>query len=810
MNILHNLRHGFRLWVRNPGFTAIAALTVALGVGPNVAIFSAIWGIFLAPLPYQDANQLVVVWTKINGERNPSPADDYLQYLAQSQSFQELAFLGWQPATFNSNDPSEEPVPGNPVTAGYISKYLGYRLAMGRDFLREETTPGHDQVVVLGHRFWVERFHSDPNILGKQISIDGKPHTIVGVQRPGGSDRQGARFQVPLVLNPAGHNSQYGNIFGRLKPGVTAAQAQAELTVINQRLAATRPMAYTNSSIGVEQMRNDWLDKKVARTLWLLLAAVGFVLLIACANLANLLLGRGTSRRREIAVRGAIGASRRQVFAQLLVESLALSILGCAIGIGFAWALIKLVIAIQPGFLEQVTEANIELNIPVLLFAISIAIVSGILSGCAPAWRASRLNLTETLNQGSQSVIGGRRGRTQAILVITEFALAITLLSGAGMAMHSFWKLATIDLGFRPDHVLETELRVADPKDHNAEQMIAEGRHILEELRSIPGVQNATLTTGLPLSGASSFPFTIAGRPTAEKDRPVADLESVTPSFFTTFEIRPMRGRLLDDNDTPASTPVVVVNEAFVRVFLRGVDPLSQRLQIMKLTPDPKNPGALIGGPPVERQIVGVFRDVRNQGQLTNDVAPEMCIPYWQAPWPYMAAAVKTALDPALMTKALRGAIVSSGRTPSQIDILKQRVQDQRKGERFGTVLFGAFASLALLLAGVGIYGVMAFAVAQRGHEVGLRMALGAQQEEVLRLILKDGMRLGLYGAAIGVVGVYALGRVMRSTLYGVHTVDPLSLGIVAAVLFTAAFFACYIPARRAAKVDPMVALRYE
>lgn len=810
MNILHNLRHGFRLWVRNPGFTAIAALTVALGVGPNVAIFSAIWGIFLAPLPYRDANQLVVVWTKINGERNPSRADDYLQYLAQSKSFQELAFLGWQPATFNSNDPSEEPVPGNPVTAGYISKDLGYSLAMGRDFLPEETTPGHDQVVVLGHRFWVERFHSDPNILGKQIPIDGRPHTIVGVQRPGGSDRQGARFQVPLVLNPAGHNSQYGNIFGRLKPGVTIAQAQAELEVINQRLPSTRPPSGVHWSVGVEQMRNDWLDKKVARTLWLLLAAVGFVLLIACANLANLLLGRGTARQREIAVRSAIGASRWQVFAQLLVESLALSILGCAMGIGFAWALIKLVIAIQPGFLEQVTEANIELNIPVLLFAIGIAVVSGILSGCAPAWRASRLNLTETLSQGSQSVIGGRRGRTQAILVITEFALAITLLAGAGMAMHSFWKLATIDLGFRPDHILETQLRVADPKDHNPEQMASAARQVLDQLRSIPGVQDATLTTGLPLSGAGMFPFNIAGHATRLEARPVADLESVTPSFFTTFGIQLLKGRLLNENDTAAGTPVVVVNEAFVRHFLGGTDPMTQRLLIMNLTPDPKNPGALIGGPPVERQIVGVFRDVRNQGQLTDNAAPEMCISYWQAPWPYMAVAVRTALDPGLMTKSLRGAIVSSGRTPNQIDILKQRVQDQRKGERFGTVLFGGFAFLALLLAAVGIYGVMAFAVAQRGHEVGLRMALGAQQEEVLRMILRDGLRLGLYGAAVGSVGVYVLGRLVRGTLYGVNTVDALSLTTVVVVLFTAAFFACYIPARRAAKVDPMVALRYE
>lgn len=806
-----DLRYAFRQLRKSPGFTLVAVLTLALGIGPNVAMFTVIYGIYLAPVPYPNADQMVAVWTKINDQRIPSAADDYLQYASQSKSFQYLCFLSWSPATLTDGDPSEEPVVGNPVTPGFFSKYFERRMYMGRDFLPEEATIGRDHVMTIGYRLWKEHFHGDPGILGKQVSVNGQPYTVVGVEPPGHSDRQKPNFRVPVVLNPAGHNPQYGDIFGRLKPGVTIAEAQAELDVINRRLSTTHPTGDNNRwSVSVESTRNAWLDKSVARNLWLLLAAVSFVLLIACVNVANLLLGRGKVRTREIAVRSAIGASRRHVFVQLLTESLVLASLGCLVGIGLAWALVKLVVALDPGMLQQVTEAVFEINTPVLLFAVGLTTVAAILFGCAPAWRASHLNLTETLNEGAQSIMGGRRARAQALLVITEFALAITLLSGAGMAMHSFWKLATVDLGFNPDHILTTGVGVADLKNGNVQQVATNARQVLDQLRAIPGVQDVALTTGLPLSGAATFPFELAGHPADENVRTVADLESVTPSFFSTFRIQVVRGRLFAETDTSGSTPVAVVNEAFVRRFLAGTDPLSHRLVISQLIPSPKIPGALIDGAKVERQIVGVFRDVRNNPKITDEAMPEICVPYWQMPWPYVGVGVRTALNSGQMTQSVRAELVTSGHNPSRIEVLQQTIDAQLKGQRFGMVLFACFAGLALLLATVGIYGVMAFAVTQRRHEIGLRIALGANPEQVQRMVLRDGLSLSLVGLTIGFAGVAILGKLMRSTLYGVDAFDVPSVLLVALVLIVAAVVASYIPAHRASAVDPMVALRYE
>jgi putative ABC transport system permease protein len=805
---IHDLRYGLRQWRRNPGFTAVAMLTLALGIGPNVAIFSVIWAVFFTPLPYPNGNQLVVIWTKTKGERNPCRADDYLQYLSQSKSFQHLDFFSWEPAHLTNTDPAEAEALGNPITPGFLTKDIGTPLAMGRDFLPEEGIAGNDHEVILAHLSWVNRFHSDPNVLGKEISIEGKPYTVVGVQKAGPHDSPGgSEFIVPLALNPGGHNRLWGNIFGRLKPGVTPEQAQAELNVIDQRLPATRQdVPREGWTISVEPLKNDWLDRKLERNLWLLLAAVGFVLLIACANVANLLLARGASRQREIAVRAAIGASRRRVIAQLLTESLTLAIPGGAIGIGLGWALIKVVLAIQPGLFEQVSEAVVELNLPVLLFAVGASLVAGIVFGCAPAWHAAKLNLTETLNQGSQSVVGGRRGRTQAVLVTAEFALAITLLAGAGMALHSFWKLSRIDLGVRTDHVLLANLRTPRTKQPTVEQISADDRQLLEKLRALPGVLNAGFTTNLPLEESGPFPFRIAGQPLADGNQPVADFESVTPSYFDALGIRLIKGRVLSDSDTATSTPVVMVSENFVKRYFPGVDPMAQRLVFPHVVANQKPL------PSIEWQVVGVFRDVHNGHNLTGKTSPEVYVSFWQNPWPNVGLAVRTAMDPSLVATSVRATVVTgeAPRTVSDIDTIEHRVDEQLKGDRFGMVLFGAFAALALLLAALGIYGVMAFAVAQRRHEIGLRMALGAQPGEVLQLILASGMKLALLGIGAGLVGVYALGRLMRSTLYGIQTVDIASFAAVSFFLLAAALISSYIPARRAAKVDPMVALRYE
>jgi predicted permease len=811
--LLRDIRFGLRVLIKNKGFTAVAIFALALGIGPTVAMFSIVWATFLAPLPYSHANELVVVWTKIKGERNPTRADDYLQYLTQNKSFQRLDFAAWDIAHLTSEDHSQEDISGVRVTPGFYSKQLGYRFALGRDFLPEEGLPGKDHVVIITNRLWKEHFNADPQILGKTIRVDDQPNTVVGVEPPGPPDRATNQFVLPVPLIPGAHNNYWGNIFGRLKPGVSLATAQAELASIDQRLAATRVGGPPPDqwSVSVEQLKNDWLDKTYERNLWLLLAAVGFVLLIACVNVANLLLARGSSRQKELALRSALGATRRQVFTQLLTESLTLACLGGAIGVALGWALIKLVMAILPSLSERTIEANVELNLPVLYFAAGVTLLGGVLFGCIPAWQASRVSLNETLKQGSRSMTGRGRMNIQGTLVVVEVALALTLLSGAGMALHSFWKLSQIDLGIQSDHVLTAWLSKRNANRENSpvtppDQINADARELLEKLRSLPGVRNVALSTTVPLTGHGSLPFAIAGQATTDTNKPVADFEIVTPGYFNTFGIRLNRGRLMNDDDNRTSPPVVMVNESFAKRYFPGLDPLEQRILIPQILPHGKL------GSPIEYQIVGVFHDILNGEHLTDQPFPEIFASFWQTPWPNYAVAVRSAIDPALMTKNLRGTIatVAPQMVLNQVQTMDKVVDTQLQGGRSGMLLFGGFAGVALLLAALGIYGVMAFAVAQRTQEIGLRMALGAQRHQVVMLMVNGGMKLALIGGAIGLAGVCVLGRLMHSTLYGIKSFDLASFSAVALALLAVAAIACYVPARRSAKIDPLIALREE
>ena len=805
-NLWRDVRYGLRKLANNKGFTAVAILALALGIGPNVAIFSIIWATFLAPLPYPDADQLVVVWTRVRGERNPTRSDDFLQYLARSKSFQRLDFASWHTLHLTNPDHSPDETTGLPDTPGYFTKNQGVRMALGRDFLPEEGIPGKDHEVILTHRLWLERFHGDPDILGKPILIDDQPYTVVGVLEAGSRDRiPGVQFGVPLALTQGMHTPEFGNIFGRLKPGVTIAQAQAELSVIDRQLAATRDGDVPKDAwtISVEPLKNDWMDKKLAQNLWLLLAAVGFVLLIACANLANLLLAKGSSRQQELAVRSAMGATRRQVFAQLITESLALAILGGGVGIALGWTILKLAMAILPNL--GTAEAVIQLNLPVLYFALGVTVLAGVLFGCVPAWHAARLNLSEMLKQGSRSVTGRGRMRTQGLLVMAEFALALTLLSGPDGSAQLL-ESDQIDLGVRTDNIVTGWLETRRHDFTHPEQISADARQLLDKVRSLPGLQSAALATNMPLEGNGSFPFSIVGHPVAVGDRPVADFQIVTPSYFETFSVRLVQGRLLNDSDRGGSPQVVIVSQSFVDRFLHGVNPLDQRLLLGKLIPNQKI------GQPSEWQIVGVFHDIRNGQHLGDKAAPQIFASFWQIPWPWTGLAVRTALDPDPISHSIRDVVAHTltGYSFGDVRTMQQVVNTQMTGDRFGMVLFGGFAILALLLSALGIYGVMAFAVVQRSHEIGLRMALGAQQRDVVRLILFDGMRLALAGVGIGLVGVILLGRLMRSTLYGIHTIDGASFTLVAFLLLAVAFAASWLPARRSAGVDPMIALRQE
>ncbi len=801
-NLLRDLRFAFRLLPQNKGFAAVAVLALALGVGPNTAIFSVIYATMLAPMPYPNPDQLVMVWSKIQGNRNGIAAGDLLDWQRESRSFQGLwGFTGFSANLAGSNEP--EQVSAEQVTPGFITGW-GAKLMIGRDFQPGEDKPGKDHVVILMNRLWKRRFGGNPNIIGRNIRINGEPYTVVGVLPPGQQDRMPNQLYVPLTLKPEqiNHDFHWLLSMGRLKPGVSIKEAQADMDSVTQHIAEIYPQ---NKGWGasVEPLRNDFLPKDQIKSMWLLMGGVGFVLLIACANLANLLLARGTAREREIAVRASVGASRGRLFRQMVSEGLVLALIGGTAGVALGWGILKVLMAYMPENTLP-SEADVTLNLPVLLFTLGATILSGILAGSAPAFQAARLDLNAVLKQSGRSIGFGKHFVRRA-LVVGEFALALTLLAGAGLAIDSFWKLSRLDLGVRTDHVLTFFLPVPQGRLTDPDKIRMFYRDLLAHIGAVPGVENVTATTGLPVQGTGfGMPFNIVGKPAATAAaRPATGFQMVTPDYFRTFGIRTVLGRAFDEHDGPGSTRVAMVDETFVRRYLKGLDPLRQRVIIEELAP-----GVTKLGAPVEWQIVGVFHTVAQGGRPTE--FPAVYVPFWQSPWPSAGLAVRTAGNPGAMTKSIGAAVraVDPDLPMAGTETMEQVVQDAHAGDRFATVLFASFAGVALLLAVLGIYGVMAFLVAQRTQEIGLRIALGAGRIHVLRMVVGEGLRLAALGLLLGLAGAWLVGRTMKSVLYGVEAVDPIAFGGVGVLLVASALLACCIPARRAAWVDPVVALR--
>jgi putative ABC transport system permease protein len=577
---------------------------------------------------------------------------------------------------------------------------------------------------------------------------------------------------------------------------------------VTKHIAEVYPKSDQGWSATVEPLQDDFLDRDTIRALWMLLGAVGFVLLIACANVANLLLARGTARRREVAVRGAMGASRGQLFAQFLTESVTLAGIGGALGVALAWAFLKFILALMPPFTLP-SEADVHLSLPVLLFTLAATMLSGILFGCAPAFQAMGLNLTDALKEGAHgSGVGRGRHRVRHILVVGEFALALTLLAAAGLAVHSCWNLTHMDAGFRTDHILTFSLPMPTERRPQPEQMLAFYRQLLERVNALPGVASSSVSTGMPVSGASfGMPFDIVGKEATDRSQRLSSrFYMVSPGYFPTFGIRIVRGRAFTEADTAGGMPVAIVNAELVRRYFPNVDPLKQSLSVEQLIP-----GVTNLGPPIAWQIVGVYENVRTPDPKDGERA-EILVPFAQSPWPQVSMAVRTFGDPGSMAKSI-GAVVTSldpDLPMADVKTMDQIVDESMGGDRFGAVLFGIFAAVALILAGFGIYGVMSFAVAQRTHEIGLRMALGAGSGQVLGMILREGMILGVIGAVIGLAGAWTVGRVMKSLLYGIGVMDYGAFSAVAAILMISALLACYVPARRATEVDPLTALREE
>jgi predicted permease len=805
-NLRQNLRYSVRMLIKMPGFTAMAVLTLALGIGATTAIFSVVYATLFESMPYPKPNQLVMVWSKVNQQRNSVSAADYLEWKRRSTSFQYLE--AWSGGTFNvATAERPEQIQAGLMTANFF-RMTGTPMWLGRDFLPEEGEVGKDHVVIMSHRIWSQYFGADAEIIGDQIRMNGEPYTVIGVAPPGMHDRMPSRLWLPLAFRPEQSNRQSQRILvmGRLKEGVSLQQATAEMQAIIQQLAEESPQPNTTLGASVEPLQNNFIPEKTIKNLWLLLGAVGLLLLIACLNIANLLLSRGTTRKSEVAIRAALGATRAQLFGQFLTESLVLAIIGGAFGILLGRLIIDGILAILP-FQMLPSEADIRISIPVLLFTLLASTSAGLLFGCAPAWQASRLDLNEALKQGGRTGVGVSGRGVRRALVVVEFALALTLLAGGGLALRSFWNLTMLDLGVRTDHVLTFYLPVPQGRFKDSERISPYYRQLLEKIESVPGIETATVTTGIPLRGTGSGrPFRISGAPPLDPGaRQSAAFQMVTPGYFETFGIRVVQGRHFTEQDTATSTRVAMVNETFAKRYFSDVDPLTQRIVVSE--PIPSSPQ---NGPENEWLIVGVFHNTRGGDGLRGNDVPVIYVPFWQSPWPRASVAVRTTGDPERITRSLAAAInsVDPDIPLAGVKTMNQILSESLSFDRFGMVLYGSFAVLALLLAAIGIYGVMAFAVAQRTQEFGIRMALGAGSGQIMNLVLRESVQLALIGLSLGLGGAYLVGRAMQSTLYGVSALDVGAFTTVAVVLLAAALLASYSPARRASRVDPIVALR--
>ena len=800
-----NLKFSARALLKTPGFTFTGLLTLALGIGGTTAIFSVVYAVF-EPMPYPNPDQLVMVWSKASGDRNSTPIADYVDWKQRSSSFQSLN--GWTRGSFNVGTTERpEQVLGALRTPGFFTME-GLPLMLGRDFLPEEGQPGMDHVVILSNRLWTRAFDADREIVGKRIQMNGEPYTVVGVLPPGIHDRLPSQLWVPLVAQTDPTKPGPGSVLvmARLKDGVSLAQAQAEMNGIAEQIQTERPKRIANT-VSVEPLHLNFLTDATRTNLWLLFGAVGLLLLIACVNVANLLFARGTTRRREVAVRAALGASRARVFSYLITESLLLAVLGGGAGILLSITIIRFIETVMPPVGTMIpSEANIRISIPVLIFTIGVTALAGLLFGSAPAWQATRLDLNEVLKSGGRTGARGAKRNARRLLVIAEFALALTLLASGGLALKSFWNLSQIDLGIRGENVLTFSLPIPDQRLKGPDQIKSYYRQMLEKIQAVPGVKSAAVMTGIPAAGPSGqVRFSIVGQPIANpSERLLSTWKQVSAGYVETLGMRVTKGRAIDDHDTDTSTRVAMVNENFVTRFLPNADPLAQRIVFYETRPGESQPT------PVETRIIGVFHNVRGAGM--REEYPEIDVPFWQSPRLRSSIVLKTENNPKAVLKSVAAAVNSvdpdmplgGARTVDEI------VNETLAIDRFSVVLFACFGALGLLLAAVGIYGVMSFGVAQRTHEFGIRIALGAQRSRVIGLVLREGTVLAVIGGLIGLIGAYLVRRAMQITLFGVPAIDVRAFGMMFLLLLMSALIACVVPALRASRVEPLEALRSE
>jgi predicted permease len=812
--LFKDIRYGIRGLLKRPGFTAIVVITLGLGIGANTAFFSVVNAVLLRSLPYRDSGRLVALWETVSKDRrNPTSYPNFLDWRAQNQSFEEMAAYAATDFTLAGQTQTDR-IEGELVSEDYFS-LLGVSAAQGRVFLPEENRTGNGRPVeFFSYGCWQRRFGADPSLLNRTINLNEAAFTIVGIMPQGFRGFSGtAEVWAPIAARDllwpqtarfnflGSRDVHWHRAIGRLKPGVSLERAQADMDAIGVRLAHDYPQA--NDKRGVQiALAQDYLVGKLRTPLLVLLGAVGFVLLIACANVANLLLARAAERSKEISIRLALGAGRRRLVQQLLTESLLLALCGGGVGLLFALWGTDVLVSILPITLPSFAAPQIDLR--VLGFASLIAILTGLLMGLAPALQASQLNLNEWLKEGSKSSGGQRSHRTRSLLVAAEIALALMLMIGAGLMLKSFQRMQQVDPGFKPDHLLTLRIDVPNQK-YQGEQRARLGQQLIERAQALPGVESAAITFTDPfVFDGINLAYAIEGHaPLSPAERDSAFLHLISPNYFQTMGIPLLTGRDFALSDNLKAPGVVIVGDSLARRYWPGENAVGKRL---KFAPDdPKSPWLT---------VVGVASNIKFRS-LRQDLNAETIIyqPNLQSNVVVgLSLLVRTKTDPKAMLTTLQGMVrdFDSDIPAYSMATMTDRLADQTTDVRSFAWLIGAFALLAVLLASIGIYGVMSYAVSQRTQEVGIRIALGARSSDVLRLIIWQSLRVTLVGVIVGLLGAFAVTRSLSGLLFEVQPNDPSIFAFITVLLVGVALFACYIPARRATKVDPLVALRYE
>lgn len=809
-NLAQDLRFGCRTLLKSPGFTLVAIATLALSLGANTAIFSFVDAVLLKPMPYAHPERIMrVLEAPPGGGRNGISTLNFLDWQKQNTCFEYLAArTGGSTALTGIEEPVQ--IPGAKVSARYFDIF-GVKAALGRTFVDGEDAVGKHHVVVLSHTLWQNQFAGDPGIIDRKIVLDGEPHTVIGVlPKDGPFERGYSRLWRPLAFKPENmtRNFHWFGAIGLLKPGVTLEQARAQMDAIGKRIAADFPDSNKDWSVGVDALTETHVNPQLGRSLYVLLAAVGMVLLIACANLANLSLMRVVGREREIAIRLALGAGRWALVRQFLTESLLVAFAGGIAGVLVGWLAIRgLQVAMPPFTLPS--EANVSLDGRVLLFSFGLTLLTGLIVGLFPALQAARPNLTHSLKQGG-GASAGSHAVVRSSIVVAEVAVAFVLLAGAGLLIRSLHKIGQVDPGFESKNVLTFNLPVSSTRLPTPDALGTYLEQIRARLGALPAVTDVALTSALPMNGwGYGMPFQLADAPTVDRaNRNSCFFKMVTPSYFSALRMRLRRGRLLEPTDRHGGPPVTVINETMARRYFGGKDPVGKRILIQEIVP-----GKTQLGEEIPWEVVGVVGD-EAVGSLDDqpDNNPGIYVSLDQSPNYYLGALVRSETDTALLRESIKQAIheFSPDQTLPDMKTLDTIKEENLGQNRFRVMLLGGFATVSLLLAAIGIYGVISYSVTQRTREIGIRSALGASRGDLLRLVLRHGMGLSVLGLLLGVGGAFALNHLLGSLLFGVGGRDPVTLLLVALLLAAIALLACLIPARRAAKVDPLVALRYE